>query len=173
MPDSCTGSGSQPEVRLAPVEAAELSQIAGWLSDSEVNQWLTSEWRGRDVESREVAILARSPKNYIRRMEISGQSVGMVALSSIDRVDQYAEIWYFLGDRSWAGQGAATAAVALICQEARELLGLNSIYARIMESNVSSRRVLEKNDFELAGRLRKSMHFQGRPVDCLMYDRLL
>ncbi|WP_297501985.1 GNAT family N-acetyltransferase, partial [Thermococcus sp.] len=80
--------------------------------------------------------------------------VGFLGLHRIDHRDGNAELGYFIAREYW-GRGYATEAVRLALVYAFEWLKLRKLYARVYEPNVASIRVLEKNGFELAGRLRK------------------
>ena len=97
--------------------------------------------------------------------------VGFLGLSRIDHRDGHAEIGYFIAREHW-GRGYATEAVGLALRYAFEWLNLRKVYARVYEPNVASIRVLEKNGFELAGRLRKHHHVPGYGfVDELIFEK--
>jgi RimJ/RimL family protein N-acetyltransferase len=49
-------------------------------------------------------------------------------------------------------------------------MGLNKIFMRIAEDNVSSRRVAEKNEFKIEGVLRKDFKTaEGKLIDVVYY----
>ena len=52
-------------------------------------------------------------------------------------------------------------------------LGVHRISAWLVADNVASARVLEKNGFQLEGRLRDKEMYKGRYWDVLMYARLV
>ncbi|WP_333491934.1 GNAT family N-acetyltransferase [Eggerthella sinensis] len=80
-------------------------------------------------------------------VEFEGVHVGNAGLKNIH--NGKGEIWYYIGDESWRGKGIATALVAELIDYSRDLC-LEALYARVLENNVGSRRVLEKNGFQLA-----------------------
>jgi RimJ/RimL family protein N-acetyltransferase len=82
-----------------------------------------------------------------------------------------AEIGYWLGEPFW-GRGIATAAVAAFTAHAFADLGLRRVFARVLEWNPASARVLEKCGYALEGRLRRSALKDGKVADELLYARL-
>jgi RimJ/RimL family protein N-acetyltransferase len=143
---------------------------ATWLSQPDVNRWLTAEWRDRVVEPRLVAVAARNSRNRLFLARSSGVPCGVVGLSDLDTVDHLAMIWYALGPSSLRGRGVMSEAVQLVVRLAFEKLGLDCVYAWTMADNVSSQRVLIKNGFREVGRFRQSALSQGVRVDRIYYD---
>lgn len=79
--------------------------------------------------------------------------IGLNIGQDIERLS--AEVGYWLGEKYW-GKGIASMALKGIVSYGFTDLGLERIYAKPFEHNTASRRVLEKNDFQLEGILRKS-----------------
>ncbi|MBP1912919.1 GNAT family N-acetyltransferase [Thermococcus stetteri] len=97
--------------------------------------------------------------------------VGFIGLHRIDHRDGHAELGYFLGREHW-GKGYGSEAVKLALIYAFEWLNLRKVYARVYEPNVASIRVLEKNGFELTGRMRKHHYVPGYGfVDEVIFER--
>ncbi len=157
-------------ISISPIEPDLFALAARWLADSDINRWLTSEWRGRAAEPAMLAIAVRAKKNRIFAVRQDGDPVGLVGLADIDPMDRCAMAWYLLGDPSRAGKGVITDAVGQMCRTAFDEMGLRSVYAWIMEPNDKSRRVLEKNGFRPAGRLRHAADLDGKPVDRVYFD---
>ncbi len=82
-----------------------------------------------------------------------------------------AEIGYWLGEPYW-GRGIATAAVSAFTSHAFATLGLRRVFARVLEWNPASARVLEKCGYVLEGRLRRSAIKDGKVADELLYARI-
>ena len=143
---------------------------AGWLSKTAINRWLTAEWRNRQVDAGVVAIAVRNRKNRLFLVRSDDTPCGLVGLADIDPVDHTAMVWYLLGEDAFAGRGITSDAVRQVGHLAFASLQITSIYAWIMEDNVSSRRVLEKCNFRECGRLRKAADSSGRQVDRVYFD---
>jgi RimJ/RimL family protein N-acetyltransferase len=144
--------------------------VARWLSNPELNGWLTSEWRGRSVDPAVVALACRNRRNHLYLVRLDGAPVGLVALADIDPADRCAMIWYALGERGQGGRGIISDAVNAVCRLAFAELGLACVYAWIMRPNEGSRRVLVHNGFREIGAMRAATTCQGASVDRIYFD---
>jgi len=144
--------------------------VASWLSQPEINRWLSSEWRGRSIDTLTMAVVVRNKRNKIFSVRFLGKCCGIVGLSDIDLLDRTAMVWYVLGDTSLRGRGLTTESVIQITKVAFLEMGIFSLYAWIMEDNQPSRRVLEKAGFCEIGRIRRSACSNGRQVDRIYFD---
>jgi ribosomal-protein-alanine N-acetyltransferase len=79
-----------------------------------------------------------------------------------------AEIGYWLGEPFW-GRGIMTAALRSFSAYAFDAYGLRRLYARVLEWNPASMRVLEKAGYALEGRMRASALKDGRVADEMLY----
>lgn len=80
-------------------------------------------------------------------IEDRGELVGVCGLEDAGRADA-RELGFWVGRPYW-GRGYASLAVKMLLQFAFRNLGLAEVSAHAFESNVASRRVLEKNGFRL------------------------
>ena len=117
--------------------------VAQWLSKAEINRWLTSEWRDREVNATLVAIATRNRKNRFFLVRYDGQPCGLIALADIDTADKTAMIWYVLGDKNLSGRGITSDAVRQLVRLAFDQMGLASTYAG-QEDNARSKRYYKK-----------------------------
>jgi RimJ/RimL family protein N-acetyltransferase len=145
-------------------------QVAGWLSQKEINRWLTSEWRNREGNPSILAIAARNRKNRLFLVRSDGEPCGLVGLADIDLADHTAMVWYLLGEARYARRGVTSDAVRQMADVAFREMGLASVYAWIMEDNLASRRVLEKSGFRECGRIRNAASSSGKQVDRVYFD---
>lgn len=74
-----------------------------------------------------------------------GEFVGVTGLDNVS--DDVAELGYWVGKPYW-NQGYATAAARKTIRFSFEELGLKGVFARPLQDNTPSRRVLEKIGFE-------------------------
>lgn len=74
------------------------------------------------------------------------ESVGTIGLTITSREDRIAELGAVIGRACW-GKGIGTSAARLVVRYAFDTLGLAEIRAEFLQSNVASRRVLEKLGF--------------------------
>jgi ribosomal-protein-alanine N-acetyltransferase len=83
-----------------------------------------------------------------------------------------AEIGYWLGEPFW-GRGIMSAALAAFSPFALAEFRLRRLYARVLEWNPSSMRVLEKCGYAREGLLRKSALKDGRVADEILFARVV
>ena len=169
----CRPHDGQATVSVTTIE--ELTQpyfdlVAGWLSDPEINRWLTAEWRGRIVSPGLIAIMVRSKKNRVFLVRSNGQPLALTALADIDTADATAMVWFFLGDSAFSGQGIVSQAVRQMVRKCFQEIKLESLYAWTMEDNLASAKVLQKVGFHEAGRIRRATCSNGRQVDRIYFD---
>lgn len=104
--------------------------------------------------------------------DAKGELIGGVGADSLDPGTTHkAEIGYWLAKPFW-GQGIMTDAVRAYVSYAFGELQLERLTAHTFESNVASARVLEKNGFQLEGRLRKHLSKDGELIDARFYGLL-
>ena len=83
---------------------------------------------------------------------------------------QSATLGYWVTDRL-TRRGLATRAVGDVIEIAFNELGLHRLEAATLVDNVPSRRVLEKNGFELIGLARRYLQIDGEWRDHLLFQR--
>jgi [ribosomal protein S5]-alanine N-acetyltransferase len=97
---------------------------------------------------------------------------GTISIENVVRGPaQTANLAYWL-DRSRGGRGLATEAVGAVVREAFGRFGLHRLEAGTLVDNRASRRVLEKNDFQLIGLARRYLYIGGGWRDHLLFQRL-
>jgi ribosomal-protein-alanine N-acetyltransferase len=98
---------------------------------------------------------------------------GVVALSNIARGPfQSANLGYWVA-QGLNDRGLATKAVAEVIEIAFGDLGLHRLEAGTQVDNIASRRVLEKNGFELIGIARSYLLIAGEWRDHLLFQRTI
>ncbi|MCK9150805.1 GNAT family N-acetyltransferase [Methanobacterium alcaliphilum] len=80
--------------------------------------------------------------------------IGFILGQDIEKIS--AEIGYWLGEKYW-GKGITSSAVKSMVEYGFNELKLKRIFAKPFENNIASRKVLEKNRFQLEGILKNSV----------------
>jgi [ribosomal protein S5]-alanine N-acetyltransferase len=102
-------------------------------------------------------------------IEVDGAAVGDIGLTpQTDLLRRSIEIGYWLGEPYW-GRGIMTEAVRMVTDYAFQNFDINRIFAGVLEYNVSSARVLEKNGYVCEARLRHAYTKEGQSYDQLLY----
>lgn len=100
---------------------------------------------------------------------VNDKAVGGIGLAlgeDIERIS--AEVGYWLGEKYW-GKGITSSALKGILDYGFNELGLERIYAKPLEHNTASRKVLEKNGFKLEGIMKKSVIKNGEIYNQTLY----
>lgn len=145
-----------------------------WFNHPNVVQYSDNQYRQFSLEGQ---------INYVNRMlesetdELYGiflgtRHIGNVALSSINLAHKRAEVSYTIGETDHWGKGVATYAVTEAVAIARRM-SLHKVYAGCAESNLASRRVLEKNGFSLEAILVEHLFYNGKWEDQFSYGMIL
>lgn len=130
-------------------------------TENHAREWISmvQEQEGTDGIFR--AIL--SDRRYVGNISVErGSDVGC----------KNAEIGYFLSSEIWS-RGVMTEAVKQICETAFQELDIIRITGAVYRPNTASRRVLEKNGFQLEGTMRNAVWKNGTIYDMYILGKLL
>jgi [ribosomal protein S5]-alanine N-acetyltransferase len=105
-------------------------------------------------------------------IDVDGRAVGDIGLTlQGDLLRRSVEIGYWLGEDYW-GRGIMTEAVRAVTEYAFQNFDINRIFAGILEYNIASARVLEKNGYVCEARLKQACTKDGKLYDQLIYARI-
>lgn len=109
---------------------------------------------------------------FVFAIRNQGQLVGLINLDDLDLANGHAEIGIALTNSLSRGQGYAQEAIRIMLDYAFHELGLQRVWARIIDGNQPSVRLFEKIGFTSEGKLRKHVLRQGQYCDTLIYGLL-
>jgi ribosomal-protein-alanine N-acetyltransferase len=170
-------------VELHPLrrrDAAEWSRLRlaneDWLSRWEPSNGLP--WRARHTPAsyramrRVVARRARMGTSLPFALRVEGRLAGQVTLDNIVRGALRSGYLGYWIDRSVAGRGMGSLAVALVCDHAFGEVGLHRVEADIRPENLPSQRLVERLGFRREGLLRRYLDIDGDWRDHVSYALL-
>lgn len=106
-----------------------------------------------------------------RSVRVDGEIVGNITVEQKEDVFvKDAELGYLLLPDMWS-KGIMSEAVRRICEIAFKELDIVRITGQVYEPNAASRRVLEKNGFELEGILKKAVFKEGKIWNLCVYGK--
>jgi ribosomal-protein-alanine N-acetyltransferase len=105
-------------------------------------------------------------------IRVDGQLAGQVTIDNVVRGALRSGYLGYWIDRSVAGRGMASLAVALVCDHAFGPVGLHRLQADIRPENLPSQRLVERLGFQQEGRLRRLLDIDGDWRDHLSYALL-
>ncbi|HSQ97687.1 MAG TPA: GNAT family protein [Rickettsiales bacterium] len=110
-----------------------------------------------------------SDKHFI--IDINGEAVGSVALMIGRRSKSHVGTFgYWLGEKYW-GQGIVPEAVKMLIDYAFNELGLLKLKIDFLDDNLNSRRVAEKNGFNLEYVQKKECFKEGKYKNLICFTR--
>lgn len=155
----------------AALRLASEAFLAPWEPLRSGNEYDRHNWRRRVMANRNDA---RNDAAYgyliferDRHRMVGGLTLGLVRRG----VAQSAALGYWMG-ANWAGRGLMTDAVGAVCRHAFSELRLRRVEAACLPRNAASRRVLERNGFQLEGLARQFLCIAGNWEDHVTYARL-
>lgn len=102
---------------------------------------------------------------------LEGNIIGGIGFPRLDKLNENAEVGYWIGKPYW-NQGYCTEAARAVLRYGFEVLGLNRIYAYHMTRNPASGRVMQKIGMKHEGYLRQHLERWGKFEDCELYGIL-
>ncbi|MFF3393195.1 GNAT family N-acetyltransferase [Streptomyces sp. NPDC002669] len=170
------------EIRLRPTVPSDAASLAVSLARSraymqpwepirpdafytEEGQWerLVALFEDRDAGRAVPWVLADEQDRAVGGFNLSGIVLGPFRSGTLG---------YWV-DVEQAGRGLATTAVRLICEMARDELGLHRIEAGTVLDNAASQRVLAKCGFEEYGTAPRFLYINGQWRDHRLFQRIL
>lgn len=156
-----TAPDSTGMINLRPMVDGDLMLVQQWMAEPHVARWYVG---GSTVEAElddvRDSLRGEQPVEMLIAAE-DGQPVGWCQWYRCDGDPDWAAdvgagprdvgIDYAIGERRAVGRGVGTCMVGLLVAHVRRQLPKASIFADPEVANVASRRVLEKNAFELVG----------------------
>jgi ribosomal-protein-alanine N-acetyltransferase len=121
---------------------------------------------------RAVARRARVGTSVPFMIRADGRLAGQVTIDNIVRGALRSGYLGYWIDRSVAGRGMASLAVALVCDHAFGPVGLHRLQADIRPENLPSQRLVERLGFRQEGLLRRLLDIDGDWRDHLAYALL-
>jgi [ribosomal protein S5]-alanine N-acetyltransferase len=159
---------------LTPSDCTD--RYVAWLADPEVNRFLETRYAEQTLEMIQgfVTSMLSSEHSYLFAIveNTSGEHVGNIKIGPVVPRHLYADVSYFVGERSAWGKGYGTEAVRLVTRFGFERLGLHRCQAGFYESNIGSQRVLEKAGYTREARLVKQLRIDDRWEDHIWYGAL-
>ncbi len=162
-------------IYLRPLEPAQDNHLySTWMNDEEIRRYFsiypTSDTRGKE----RLEQLYKDGKHIIFGVILNSDNrlIGLVGLKDINYINQSAEFYVIIGDRSLQGRGYGTEATKLMIRYGFMELNLNRIQTQDMEENIGGWRADEKAGFKYEGTLREVILRFGKYNDVRVYSLL-
>src|SRR5260370_1124131 len=166
-----------PTVNLRPASPRDADLLRQWRAETSVrrfqplNDLPTSQLRA-DVASQRMSELYRGQGDKFQWIvQVDGSPAGWITLVVSNWEHGLAEVGHALST-SYHAPGLMTDALGLLLEDLFTNTHLERVEARCAIENSASRRVLEKNGFQLEGHLRGYFKLRGRRIDNYLFALL-
>jgi ribosomal-protein-alanine N-acetyltransferase len=164
-------------IRFMLLSTDDAQAIHDYASDEEVSRFIGWNLMNTLNETRDFIELmlkreAADTHLYASIVLKSTQAIiGTAMIFNIDRLANQAEIGYVIHKDHW-NKGYGTEAVALVSDFSFTTLRLHKIHASVVDVNIGSARILEKNGYQMEGRLRDNYYIENSYYDALLYGKI-
>jgi RimJ/RimL family protein N-acetyltransferase len=155
-------------------DSNDLNDIAAWLADPDINQWFDFGQGRHTLPLLALQIMMQSGRHRVRVFGPTGHKLasGLVAVSDLTHAFGTGSFWVLRDSRRPACKDMTLLASTQILREAFEITRLHCITAWAIDSNVRSRRLLERIGFRLIGLQRDCHVMHGSRFGRVLYDLL-
>jgi RimJ/RimL family protein N-acetyltransferase len=162
-------------IYLRPLEPALDNHLySTWMNDEEIRRYFsvypTSDTRGKE----RLDNLYKDTRHIIFGVALkeNNRLIGLVGLKDINTLNQSAEFYVIIGDRTVQKRGYGSEATKLMVRYGFFELNLNRIQTQDMEENVGGWRADEKAGFKYEGTLREVIPRFGKYHNVRVYSLL-
>lgn len=165
------------KISIKPIEIADSEAIHEYASNPNAKQytgWKLMESLEETQEFVALMVSRHEEKTHVYASVVeneTGKVIGTLMIFGFDKEANHAEIGYVFNEAVW-GKGYASEGVKLLCDYAFNEMALRKLFARIVEINVGSAKVLKKNDFVLEGTLKDYYCIHGALLNCQWFSKL-
>ena len=146
-----------------------------WYLDEDVIRYSNNQYLSFTIDSQRsyVEDCLNNPNLDLYGIFDDNLHIGNVSLNGLISHHRRAELTYVVGNKNYWNKGVGHFAVSSLIKIAKNNYKLNKLFAGLVEENIGSRKVLEKNGFILEGKKRKHLFFNGKFYNQLDYGLLL
>lgn len=162
-------------IYLRPLEEKDTDLILKWRNDPEIMEKMIS---SHPISREEHLRWFHGLQKKNDRLEFvivtinEEQPIGTVSLKDIGLQHSKAELGKLIGERKYRRKGYATEAAKLLVEYGFKRLGLNRIYARVLEYNEANIQLDKKLGFRVERVLREDVYKNGRFVNVVLMGLL-
>lgn len=162
---------------LRPFKMEDAQELAKKMNDKEINRNMAAipypysiqdarTWLNKIIKERR----KKEPEDFPFAIEIDGEIAGAISLVRLKRGHK-TEIGYWLA-KEFRGKKIMVSVLGEICKYCFNELKLKRLVAKVFTFNPASKKVLEKNGFELEGTLKKEAKQGNKYIDSYLMAKV-
>ena len=146
-----------------------------WMLDKEVVKYSENQYKLFTLEKQKMYVqdcfLNKNIDLY--GIFLNEEHIGNISLKDLSSPHKRAEITYLIGKKNYWNKGLGSKLISIIIEKAREEYQLKKLYAGVAKENISSQKVLEKNNFKLEGIRENHLFLNNVFMDQMDYGLIL
>jgi ribosomal-protein-alanine N-acetyltransferase len=160
-----------------PLSTNDAQAIHNYASDEEVSRfigWNLMNTLNETSEYIETMLKRESAGTHLYAsivLKSTQEIIGTAMIFNFDKEANQAEIGYVFHKDHW-GKGYGAESVVLMSDFAFEALNLHKLHASVVDANIGSARILEKNGYQLEGRLKDHYFIEDKYYDALLFGKI-
>lgn len=162
--------------KLRELEKRDLKEINKWRNDENLIEQLGAPFRfiNLDVDEKwyESYMVNRNTTVRCAIVAEENEILGLISLTSVDYMNQSAELHIMIGNNENQGKGIGTFAVNEMLKHAFNNLNLHRIELTVLEENERAIHLYEKVGFVKEGVKRRARYKKGKFVNVILYSIL-
>lgn len=156
------------KVFLKALNYSDSPKLLEWVNDPTLKYLTGTIYPVSDMEHKkwfENRICDATGKMFGIEDKFTGELIGVIGLKSIDFINRNAELYIYIGDKNYWGEGLGTEATKLLISFAFNELNLHRIYLMVFSYNTRAIKSYEKVGFKKEGIMRESIYKAGKYHD--------
>lgn len=134
------------KIELKEFDRRTLDKTWEWLNDPEIKELTVTPDFTRESQEKWFQSIQNRDDYYIRVVYTNDEPIGVFGIKNITRKD--AELWGYIGDKRYWGKAIAVEAINFLIDYGKSLK-LESIYGKLLKSNVQSYKICRRFGFEI------------------------
>tara|TARA_B110000003_G_C16499013_1_gene476628 strand:+ start:331 stop:852 length:522 start_codon:yes stop_codon:yes gene_type:complete len=149
-----------------------------WMNDLEVHKYTEQKYKKHSINDIKNFVKEKNKSKHeflygiFIKKNNSNAHIGNIKLGPINYAHKNAFLSYFIGEKELWGKGYTTLAIKEVIKIAKKM-GLKKIKAGLSEMNIGSKKVLQKNNFKLEGKLQSELIYNGKRVNHYLFGKIL
>ena len=154
------------------------NKYLNWMNDVEVHKYTEQKYFKHSLTKINKFVQEKNKSKYeflygiFLRKKNFNIHIGNIKLGPINFIHKTGEISYFIGDKELWGKGCTTLAIKEVAKIAKKM-GLKKLKAGLYEMNIGSKKVLEKNNFKLEGKMKSEIIYKGKRYNRYWFGKIL
>ena len=143
-------------VKRKDIDLKILKKWVSWLNDKEVTKFSNQRFKKHTVMSQKKHLIYKLKRkdNLLFKIEYQSIFVGIIEIGNIDYNNKNCELMYFIGDKKLWSKGVGTKIIQKAIKYIRKNMNIKKVYAGCSKRNKASIKILQKNKFEIEGRIK-------------------